>query len=238
MMSTVVDIPLADTIPSTDRILQAQGIPAELIENAQYIELVRDAISRYRNVASPRGIYLEISQGEFESVYHGEGANAVSTPLDSIGRHAEYLSLFAVTIGDPVNREISSLFVASDFARAAMLDAAASEGTELAAEALEALLWKYLRQSGRLDSDTRLVRFSPGYCGWHTSGQRRLFEYLRPQEIGIELGESCLMQPLKSISGVFVGGPRDIFVFEDNFPFCGSCDTRSCRDRIAALYRP
>jgi hypothetical protein len=231
------DIPPADTVPSPDRVLSAQGVPTESTSGTRYTEMVQDAISRYRRLAAPRGICREISLGDFERVYEGEGNNAEDTPLDSIAQDADYLSLFAVTVGEPVTGEISTLFAAEDFARAVMLDAAASEGAELAADALEALVWQDAEKSGRLGSDHKLVRFSPGYCGWHTSGQKRLFEYLRPRQIGIELGDSYLMQPLKSISGVFVGGPRDIFIFEDNFPFCRDCDTRSCRERIAALYR-
>lgn len=231
------DISPADTIPSPERVLQAQGVPTASTDATRFTGIVQNAISRYRELAAPRGICREISVGNFESIYQGEGANAEDTPLDSIAQNAEYLSLFAVTVGEPVTGEISALFAADDFAHAVMLDAAASEGTELAADALEALVHQDARQSGRLGSDSKLVRFSPGYCGWHTSGQKKLFEYLQPRQIGIELGDSYLMQPLKSISGVFVGGPKDIFIFEDNFPFCRDCDTRSCRDRIAALYR-
>lgn len=234
-MATIVDILLADTIPPSNRILKAQGVPVDPVTGPQYAEIVQDAISRYRNLASPRGLFLEISQSDFEGIYRGEGSNAVRTPLEYISQQAQYLSLFAVTIGDLISREISGLFAANDFARAAMLDAAASEGTEIAADVLESNVRERLRQSGRLGSDAGLVRFSPGYCGWNTSGQRKLFEYLRPEEIGIELGDSCLMQPLKSISGVFVGGPKEIFVFEEDFPFCADCDTHSCRERAAAL---
>ncbi len=231
------DISPADTVPSPDRILQAQGVPTASPDSARYTQMAQDAIARYRNLAAPRGICREISLEDFETVYQGEGANAVETPLDFIVPDADYLSLFAVTVGEPVTSQISTLFAEGDFALAVMLDAAASEGTELAADTLETLVWRDVRQSAKVGRDSKMVRFSPGYCGWHTSGQKRLFEYLRPQQIGIELGDSYLMQPLKSISGVFVGGPKDIFIFEDNFPFCRDCDTRSCRDRIAALYR-
>jgi hypothetical protein len=80
-----------------------------------------------------------------------------------------------------------------------------------------------------------MMRFSPGYCGWDLTAQRGLFEALQPAEIGITLSESCLMRPLKSISGVFIAGEKGIFVFDDVFSFCGECATHECRDRITAL---
>lgn len=86
-----------------------------------------------------------------------------------------------------------------------------------------------------MDTSAATMLFSPGYCGWHVSGQKRLFESLRPDEIGIELSESFLMQPLKSVSGVIVVGPREIFDFDDAFSFCDECSTHSCRDRIRTV---
>jgi len=53
--------------------------------------------------------------------------------------------------------------------------------------------------------------------------------------VGISLTPTCLMEPLKSISGVIIAGAKEIFEFEDNFPFCDTCVDRSCRTRLATL---
>ena len=53
--------------------------------------------------------------------------------------------------------------------------------------------------------------------------------------IGIELSDSCLMSPLKSVSGVLVAGPAEIHDFENDFEFCLDCTTWECRDRIASI---
>ena len=58
-----------------------------------------------------------------------------------------------------------------------------------------------------------------------------------PDEIGITLRDSFLMEPLKSISGVVVAGPAEIHVFDDDYPFCEDCDTRGCRRRIRAILK-
>ena len=63
-----------------------------------------------------------------------------------------------------------------------------------------------------------VLRYSPGYCGWHISGQRRLFAHLRPERIGITLHDSYLMEPLKSVSGVLIAGAKEIHAFADTYP--------------------
>jgi hypothetical protein len=113
-----------------------------------------------------------------------------------------------------------------------MLDGAASEGAELAAQVLEQEYIRYLVSGDTPIRGMSALQFSPGYCGWHISGQRKLFEFLQPAEIGLELTDSYLMRPLKSVSGVIVVGPREIFDFKDDFDFCDECDTRSCRERV------
>jgi hypothetical protein len=80
------------------------------------------------------------------------------------------------------------------------------------------------------------LRYSPGYCGWHISGQKKLFEYLKPQQIGLMLRPSYLMEPLKSVSGVVLAGPREMHEFDPSFPSCSTCKTYSCRDRIRDLF--
>jgi cobalamin-dependent methionine synthase I len=138
------------------------------------------------------------------------------------------LALFAGTVGEDLSIEIQRLFDIGDLASAVMLDAAASEGAERFVTILEQIF------EGRNDELPRqaVLAYSPGYCGWHVSGQRRLFHRLRPTECGITLNSSFLMSPLKSVSGVLVAGRPEIHDFEDEFDCCAACVTRECRGRI------
>jgi hypothetical protein len=43
------------------------------------------------------------------------------------------------------------------------------------------------------------------------------------------------MQPLKSVSGVILAGPRTIHRFPPTYDFCDRCETRTCRDRLRAM---
>jgi hypothetical protein len=44
------------------------------------------------------------------------------------------------------------------------------------------------------------------------------------------------MQPLKSVSGVLIAGPRTIHRFHPAYDFCDRCKARTCRDRLSALF--
>ena len=45
-------------------------------------------------------------------------------------------------------------------------------------------------------------RYSPGYCNWPLSDQQSLFAFVGENPTGIELSPSCLMHPIKSVSGI------------------------------------
>jgi hypothetical protein len=231
-MRKVIKIAADDTAPPIGDVLKSQGIPDDVAPDRRILNLAEKAISVYRELSQPRGIIREISPAEFEIVYKGESENASKTPLGEIYPVSSDLCLFAVTIGAEICEEIARLFSMNEFAPAAMLNSAASEGAEIAARVVESHYHRYLNKNDRLDKSTGILRFSPGYCGWHISGQKKLFEFLRPEEIGLKLGESCLMDPLKSISGVIVAGPKEVFEFDPAFPFCEKCETFACRERI------
>jgi hypothetical protein len=231
-VSTLVRIPVAEVTPAAEQILSAMGMTLQAA-SGRHRRLVEEAVALFTERAEPVGMWSPVNLDEFAAVYRG--ASDGFTPLSQIYPRAHTLALFAVTLGERVRDEIDARFQKADFALGAALDAAASEGAELAASELEVAYTDGLRKSGSLDQGMGVMRFSPGYCGWHTNGQQGLFAHLRPDEIGITLSPSCLMHPLKSVSGVFVAAPRRAFVFADDFPFCSDCQTRSCRERIAAV---
>lgn len=237
-MRRVVPLPLEGTLPSAGAVLEGQGIPAGRSPDPRTARLAQDAIASYAERARPAGLLMEVGRDAFQIVYEGQGGNDPESPVKPIYRASDSLALFAVTVGEEVCAEISRLFASDDFALGSMLDAAASEGTEMAARLLEESYRRRLLSDNRLDARHGLLRFSPGYCGWHVSAQRALFESLRPGEIGITLNDSFLMRPLKSISGVLIAGAKEIFEFDDTFSFCAECATHECRDRIRGLRDP
>ena len=224
-----------DIQPSRERIFLSQGIPRGKTPVEKVVELSTRALHRYRELAEPRGVMETIAIRDFQGVYDGMGENEKETPLKSIFPRARYLALMAFTLGEPISREITRLFDNNDFALGSMLDAVASEGADMATKVAEERFSRYVTDIHELKSPLPVLLYSPGYCGWHISAQKRLFEYLRPAEIDISLTPQFLMIPLKSVSGVLVAGETGIHIFNNDYPFCRECSHHSCRIRINEL---
>jgi len=233
----IIEIRVNDVKPDRDDVLKTQGIPPGKKPSENLEPLFKRAMELFLELSHPLCIISEISIPEFEVVYNGEGSNEKRTPLDEIFRKAENLALFALTIGDKVSQKIDELFKSNEFALGSILDSVASDGADKAADIVENHFLNLLSNEGKINPSTGILRYSPGYCGWHISGQKKLFEFFHPEDIGITLLDSFIMKPLKSISGVMVAGKKEIHNFEDSYPFCKQCKTHSCRDRIRALFR-
>jgi hypothetical protein len=236
-MKKIIEIPIRDVRVAMSDVLKIQGIPPGKKVSQKVVALFNEAVEIFCNHAQPIGILSGISKSEFENVYHGEALNEKETPLDTIFRKADHLAVFALTVGDEASRKITELFEAREFALASMVDATASVGVEKAADSVETKFFNLLTRRGESIPALTIVRYSPGYCGWHISGQKKLFAFLHPEEIGITLLDSYLMKPLKSVSGVLVAGDKNIHRFRDTYPFCTQCTTHSCRSRIERFTR-
>ena len=79
-------------------------------------------------------------------------------------------------------------------------DVLGSVVVEKATDKMENRLQESLRSENLNLSD----RFSPGYCDWLVAEQKKLFELLPSDFCQVSLSDSCLMSPIKSVSG-FIG---------------------------------
>ncbi|MBN2430677.1 MAG: hypothetical protein JXQ27_04345 [Acidobacteria bacterium] len=254
-MSREVTLAIADVVPEPAAVLRRQGMPL-VAESAppgdlegrirtgelslppgvppHIRRLLLESGHLYLEMARPRALLAEITTAEFARVYAGNGQNEPHTPLADIFPRARRLWLFTLTVGDKLSQEIERRLAGGDYALGVMLDSWASEGAEQGVSRLE----EHCRlRAAAEENDPSLVvlSYSPGYCGWNIRAQRELFAWLQPAAIGLKLNESCLMWPLKSVSGVLVAAPPDVHRFEDRFPFCRECRDRTCRRRMAQL---
>jgi hypothetical protein len=234
-MREIVKIPAEKIIPARDNVLETQCIPPGERLSEEVELLLKRGMEMLGQFSQAKVVMTSTSLPEFEVVYYGEGLNEEKAPLGEIIKKANELALFAVTLGSRITDEIDELFKTNEFALGSMLDSVASAATDKAADIVENNFLDYLSGKSQIGSSKAILRFSPGYCGWHMSGQKKLFAFLCPEEIGIELLESFLMTPLKSISGVMVFGEKEIFDFENTYAFCSDCKSRSCLGRKYAV---
>lgn len=242
-----IPLPAVEIAPTAADILWQQGVPSPGEISGPVLDCAADAREQCLQFMKPQGILQEISCEGGTAMLTPEGVMHPEAPLPGIMRRADHLALFAVTLGTEISLRIRSLFTAGDYPLASALDAAASLAADKAA--LTASRTFAARVAGSRAENPEnpedsvssgalaFLPYSPGYCGWVVTGQRALFAALEPAEIGLTLNESCLMEPLKSVSGIILGGRPEIHIFRPDFPFCTQCTDRECLTRMASVMK-
>ncbi len=135
-------------------------------------------------------------------------------------RNSEHFLFFIVTAGKGIELESQRLLHGTDPLLGYIYDVIGSVTVESALE-------KFL---GKMEGDfikTELKTtnpYSPGYCGWPVSDQQKLFALFGDKNCGIRLSETCLMDPIKSISGI-IGIGKNV----TKQPYsCAICDAKNC----------
>jgi len=135
-------------------------------------------------------------------------------------KRAEQIAAFVCTAGAGIEQWSKQMMAANDPLKGFIADILGSVVVETAIDVIQQKLSDEMRQSGLKITN----RYSPGYCGWHTREQHKLFSLLPEDNCGIRLTESALMQPIKSVSG-FIGIGANV---RFNPYTCQLCDATSC----------
>ena len=114
-------------------------------------------------------------------------------------KHSEQIAVFVCTAGEQIG-EWSKQRMSADPLKGFIADILGSVVVETAIDVIQKKLSDEIALAGLKNTN----RYSPGYCGWHTSEQHKLFSLFPKGICGICLTESALMLPIKSVSG-FIG---------------------------------
>ena len=133
---------------------------------------------------------------------------------------SEYAALFLCTAGDLFSELSTYLNDQNDFLEAYIVDTIGSLTVEKTMDKIQAALELKAAARGLEISN----RYSPGYCNWHLSSQKALFSLIGENPSGISLTDSCLMQPIKSVSGI-IGIGKDVKRREYG---CVVCQNENC----------
>ncbi|WP_455584271.1 vitamin B12 dependent-methionine synthase activation domain-containing protein [Bacteroides sp.] len=140
--------------------------------------------------------------------------------ISGLLKGSEKIAVFVCTVGPGVTFAYKNFTAEGDPLKAYLVDMLGSIAVEKAMDRIQQQIAGELSEIGLKMTN----RFSPGYCNWLVKEQRKLFSLLPPSPCGIQLSESALMIPSKSISGIWGIGSSVRYV-EHN---CSLCGMKSC----------
>lgn len=137
---------------------------------------------------------------------------------------SKQFAIFVASVGPEYTAWTAELSQKGDVFVNFVVDCIGSAIVESVADYME----KCLQTELDLNGLKRTNRFSPGYCGWHVKEQHMLFS-LFPEKnpCQIELTDSSLMIPIKSVSGV-IGIGTDVRYLPYS---CNLCNFAMCYKR-------
>lgn len=108
------------------------------------------------------------------------------------------MAVFVATAGIEFDDYLHEIKKEGDIYMEFLADAVGSEIAEATVRHVSAEVQKLASAKSMYTT----LSYSPGYCGWHVREQPKVFSLLKPDTCGITLNDSCLMHPVKSVSGI------------------------------------
>ena len=188
---------------------------------------VRSVENDIAMIARPRYCFFT-TEGTLDTVNDTLSVNGTEMNLGRIIsrqlRGSETFAFFVATAGAEFEDYQMRLKDEDDMVRTFIADSFGSVIAERTADIMEQALQDAITADGLRHTN----RFSPGYCGWHVREQPALFAlFPASAPCGISLTDSCLMIPIKSVSGVIGLGPD---VRHQDYS-CGLCSYEQCYKR-------
>lgn len=191
----------AEVAPTFDEILDFLK-STDLEEEHPAVVFIREILDKLNFDTGISGGYII---KEVEKLAFKTGFLTIENTDLNIGRQisgyikeSSQVAMFLCTAGEDFTRMTNQLNEQGDIMEAYILDAIGSLTVEKAMDKIQDSL-KISVQEKRYKISNR---YSPGYCNWPLSDQKSLFELIGENPTGIELSESCLMIPRKSVIGI------------------------------------
>lgn len=191
----------------------------------QTVRKVNVWTKRLVDIVKPRLVFsvMPLSGAGISGIRLEDGTFFRSAKLGRISKDCEAVVCFVGTLGARIDNEIENLTRANKLSEAYVVDAAGSAGAEQLVEGFHKGMERIFRSKGKGVT----LRFSPGYCDWAVEEQAKLFDLLDTGLVGVELGESSLMAPSKSVSGIF-GLTTSPSVNSTRYNPCLRCGKKHC----------
>jgi hypothetical protein len=135
-------------------------------------------------------------------------------------KQSSALALFIVSAGSGISERITDLASIGDQIGSYIYDLL---GSLVVMKSVDRLLEK-VREVTDTPETCITHPFSPGSCGWEIGEQIKLFSLFPAGYCGVSLTDTCLMTPVKSLSGMAGLGAG----VERKGSLCSKCDDKDC----------
>lgn len=196
--------------------------------NAPMEKLLEDKTAVCLENIAPKAVYdgFELETVEGESV-HFKCGNTFSGPhIAKILTGSKRAILYIYTLGSRVDRIISEESQSGDILAAIIMDIITTSLLGI----LGGFVGENIEKEGiKHENWGSTCTYSPGQYKWTIEEQKKIFEMVDGKRIGVELNESYLMVPFKSVSGVYGFGPKDWI--DKTRAACDLCPRENCIGR-------
>ncbi len=187
-----------------DAVAERVGYPSMDMVTGPAVDSIREMVFLAQTSGSPgilfaehefrlSGVEVQLDNG---FVFSGEY-------LTENLENADLVVLVVMSIGAELQRQIESMSAEDPF-NGFVLDAVAAYMTE----AMSEMVWDGFARRYAEDGRSITSFLSPGTKDFSLQQQIVLFDILRPDRIGVQLSDSQLMWPAKSLSGIIGVGQR------------------------------
>lgn len=186
-------------------------------EFADMLNEVVEAVNSLIHISSSYRFISDFTLGE-DSIRIENHTFACGQKVANALADSRCLAVFATTIGKGVSDLYAQYMGESDYLSAYWCDLLANHAVNIAMENLK----ETIRNS---HTDSLITsNWGPGYCGWALTDQRELLALLPDDSRCVELTDSMLMQPTKSLSGI-IGIGKDVVYHKSG---CADCMLKDC----------
>lgn len=184
---------------------------------------------KFKDIIKPRLSYRigKVKSTDNGVVYVEGGLSFTSSNLEKTMKDCNEMIFFIATLGNGIEKEIARFTEENYLSKAYILDSMGSVTIENMVEEFYQNMRKRYKAEGREVT----FRFSPGYCDWSIKEQKKIFSLFDSFPTGVELMDSCLMQPRKSISGIFGVLSPDMDSSFSPYNPCSECSKKNCISR-------
>ena len=182
---------------------------------------IQKATDDVKKNAEAKAMYKVFSIKDKNDTIWAEGVHFDSKKLSNMLKACDKVVVFLITLGEKIDKLVHSN-VKNRLHYGYILDATASLAVESAAQNFQEHIENKVTGNGKTT-----LRYSPGYCDWPLCEQEKIFQLLRHEQINVNLTDSYLMSPSKSISGIIGIASND----SDNFirSTCHECKKTDCQ---------